>query len=269
MFKKKLVTIGPTNKTCILLQNENGPCSLISIVNILLIRNSKIVSAIPRNNLPISQEEIISILVDYILQKNLPNCDELIEILSNSTKGININIKFKDINSFEYTKEIDIFDVFGVSIVHGWLIDPQDELLYSKLYDTSYNQVIEKLIESHDDELKLFLESSQLSIYGLMKLQEELKNGSLFILFRNNHFSTLCKYQDQLYTLVTDEGYENEKNIVWERIQNEEGNTILCRGDFKPYSKNETEISNSMHQVELLPKQKVHKHQDDDFCLIS
>jgi ubiquitin carboxyl-terminal hydrolase MINDY-1/2 len=77
MFKKKLVTIGKTNHTCILLQNENGPCSLISIgkffifdkVNVLLIRNSDIVSTIPRNEKEISQEYILSILVDFLLKK--------------------------------------------------------------------------------------------------------------------------------------------------------------------------------------------------------
>jgi hypothetical protein len=79
MFKKKLVTIDKNNHTCILLQNENGPCSLISIgifffffillVNVLLIRNSEIVSTIPRNEMEISQEYIISILVDFLLKK--------------------------------------------------------------------------------------------------------------------------------------------------------------------------------------------------------
>ena len=134
----------------------------------------------------------------------------------------------------------------------------------------SYNQVIEKLIESKDDELNFFINSSQLSIFGLIKLQEELKNGSLSILFRNNHFSILCKQQDQLYTLVTDEGYENEKNIVWEKIQNEEGDTMLCRGDFKPYSKDEVYQNSSHHQIQFEEKKiKKQQKEEEEFCSIS
>jgi ubiquitin carboxyl-terminal hydrolase MINDY-1/2 len=103
--------------------------------------------------------------------------------------------------------------------------------------------------------MKKFLNSSQLTIFGLMKLHE-LKNGSLSILFRNNHFSTLFKYQDQLYCLVTDEGYQNKPDIVWEKIQDEEGDTLLCKGDFSIYS------------PKKIPQQRKEEN-TDDLCSIS
>ena len=38
-----------------------------------------------------------------------------------------------------------------------------------------------------------------------------LKPRQLAVLFRNNHFSTLFKFDDALYLLVTDQGYLHEQ----------------------------------------------------------
>jgi hypothetical protein len=149
-----------------------------------------------------------------------------------------------------------LFDAFSIPLVHGWLVDPQNKEFHTKIKDLSYNEIVEKYFENQDEEMKKFLNSSQLTIYGLMKLHE-LKNGSLSILFRNNHFSTLCKYQDQLYCLVTDEGYKNKPDIVWEKIQDEEGDTLLCKGDFSIYS------------PKKIPERRREENTDDDFCSIS
>ena len=38
-----------------------------------------------------------------------------------------------------------------------------------------------------------------------------LKPRQLAVLFRNNHFNTLFKFEDALYVLVTDQGYLHEQ----------------------------------------------------------
>lgn len=53
--------------------------------------------------------------------------------------------------------------------------------------------------------------SSQLTEHGLVSLHAGLKPNQLAVLFRNNHFNTLFKYEDALYILVTDLGYLREK----------------------------------------------------------
>lgn len=99
-----------------------------------------------------------------------------------------------------------------------------------------------------------FLEqnASQLTVYGLSKLYEGLNNGQLAVFFRNNHFSTLCKYNDYIFLLVTDEGYAGEKDIVWERISEVEGDSVFCRGDFSIF---------------VHPKQKPRENTENDYKL--
>jgi hypothetical protein len=60
--------------------------------------------------------------------------------------------------------------------------------------------------------------SHQLTTYGLSQLHQSLEEDELAIFFRNNHFSTLTKHNDFLYNLVTDIGYERERNVVWDLL---------------------------------------------------
>ena len=57
--------------------------------------------------------------------------------------------------------------------------------------------------------------SSQLTEHGLVSLHAGLKPNQLAVLFRNNHFNTVFKYEDALYILVTDLGYLREK-VSWQ-----------------------------------------------------
>lgn len=87
-----------------------------------------------------------------------------------------------------------------------------------------------------------------------MKIQNELKEGELSVFFRNNHFSVIVKYNNELYTLVTDMGYFMEKEIVWEKFI-DLTDSIFCKGDFTKFIPKER-------------KQQQIKKQDDDECLI-
>lgn len=61
-----------------------------------------------------------------------------------------------------------------------------------------------------------FLENSQaqLTDVGLNVLNNEIPEGRLCILFRNNHFSVLLKNNQKLFVLVTDIGYKDADQIV-------------------------------------------------------
>ncbi|MPC89804.1 Protein FAM63B [Portunus trituberculatus] len=58
---------------------------------------------------------------------------------------------------------------------------------------------------------------SQLTIHGLFELGSALRREEIAVLFRNNHFSTIYKREDQLYQLLTDQGFLHE-NMVWETL---------------------------------------------------
>ena len=53
------------------------------------------------------------------------NVADAISILSKLTTGIDVNVQFHDLKGFEFTDEIAIFDLLDISLVHGWLVDPQ------------------------------------------------------------------------------------------------------------------------------------------------
>jgi hypothetical protein len=82
-----------------------------------------------------------------------------------------------------------------------------------------------------------FLNSSnQLTYYGLSLLCESLAPGQFYILFRNNHFSTLYKHHNgTLYTLVTDQGFLKESHVVWETLSGIEGDTVFVNETFRPF----------------------------------
>jgi len=72
-----------------------------------------------------------------------------------------------------------------------------------------------------------FLKSTahQLTYYGILELQNYLSEETLCVFFRNNHFSTLTKHDGILYILITDLGYANISEVMWEKLDNIDGDT--------------------------------------------
>ncbi|CAF0866082.1 unnamed protein product [Brachionus calyciflorus] len=246
-------------KIPIILQNINGPCPLISICNVLLLRDQIHLS---QNIEIISNESLVQKLADALFNIFVPrlqqtasnaginyeqNVNDALSIFDKLQYGLDVNVKFSGCSDFEYTKEMDIFDLFSINLYHGWLIDPQQKELFQSLADKSYNQLVEISV-SNDSEnnhektvMKLLAEdflkstASQLTFYGLSSLYSSLKPHELAIFFRNNHFSTIYRHPENkcLYTLVTDNGYLNHKEIVWETLDGIEGAGNFCDSNFK------------------------------------
>ncbi|KAI7754681.1 hypothetical protein M8C21_005438, partial [Ambrosia artemisiifolia] len=86
--------------------------------------------------------------------------------------------------------------------------------------------------------IRNFLKNSanQLTIYGLFSLQDGLKERELCVFFRNNHFNTMFKFEGELYLLATDQGYINQPDLVWEKLNEVNGNTIYMTGSFKEFN---------------------------------
>ncbi|KAI3835466.1 hypothetical protein MKX03_034556, partial [Papaver bracteatum] len=76
---------------------------------------------------------------------------------------------------------------------------------------------------------------NQLTIYGLCALQQGLEDGEFCVFFCNNHFNTMLKYNNELYVLITDQGYLSQPDFgvaVWEKLNEVSGNTIHVTRDF-------------------------------------
>jgi hypothetical protein len=168
------------------------------------------------------------------------------------------------LGSFFETKDIRLYDSFKVLLVHGWIATPTSGVHDAMVRVAQYYEDIQLLQfrkeELEDrvfrneatltpDEERLMNDihtidqfvnienTTQLTDFGLDHLGKTLPPGSVSILFRNDHFSTLYKHpqSEQLFTLITDAGYADHAEVVWESLVDITGaNTEYYAGDFRP-----------------------------------
>eukprot|EP00898_Chlorokybus_atmophyticus_P003953 jgi/Chlat1/4559/Chrsp29S00340 len=139
----------------IVLQNDNGPCPLIAISNVLLLRGQ---ISVPLDRTEIYESSLLSLVVERVFDANTSQKDDVLEanqrqniadaisLLPKLTTGVDVNVRFQRINDFEFTPEVAIFDLLNISLVHGWLVDPQDQETASIIGNSSYNNLVEKLV---------------------------------------------------------------------------------------------------------------------------
>ncbi|CAN8308305.1 unnamed protein product [Cochlearia groenlandica] len=164
MYKTKSIQFLGRN-TPIILQNENGPCPLLAICNVLLLRNNLNLNP---DCYEVSQERLMSLVVDRLIDSNSKvndkeegyiknqqqNIADAIDLLPRLTTGIDVNIKFRRIDDFEFTPECAIFDLLDIPLYHGWIVDPQDVEAANAIGSKSYNALMGELValETHNVE---------------------------------------------------------------------------------------------------------------------
>nr|CAI6519514.1 BFH_HP1_G0019220.mRNA.1.CDS.1 [Saccharomyces cerevisiae] len=255
----------------ILLQNGQGECALIALANVLLIspahaRYAQEISRLVRGKETVTLNELVQTLADMGVQNpNGTDVDkqQLLQILPQLYSGLNINPEFN--GSFEDGVEMSIFRLYNVGIVHGWIIDgDNDPNSYEHVSKYSYMGAQKVLVQSYEIQknnaqfenseqiqsdapyLKSFLARSatQLTEYGLTHLREILVERSYAVLFRNDHFCTLYKNNGELFTLVTDPTYRNRKDINWQSLKSVNGSQdSYYTGNFIPTSLERTETT--------------------------
>ncbi|KAE8725323.1 hypothetical protein F3Y22_tig00008957pilonHSYRG00069 [Hibiscus syriacus] len=156
MHKTKAIQfLGRT--TPIILQNDNGPCPLLAICNVLLLRNNLNLSP---DVAEVSQEKLLSLVAERLIDSNSnvnnkdagfvenqqQNIADAIDLLPHLATGIDVNIKFRRIDDFEFTPECAIFDLLDIPLYHGWIVDPQDNETASAIVSKSYNAITEELV---------------------------------------------------------------------------------------------------------------------------
>lgn len=173
--------------------------------------------------------------------------------------------------TFETTQDIKLYSSFKVKLVHGWLPRPDDEAaeafarsaqtyedaqavqfgeeeLEYKLSSAGLTEQEQRMWEDITS-IKQFFQAypTQLTPYGLGALQQTLQPGEFAILFRNDHFSTIHKHphDQRLYTLITDAGYADRDEIIWESLEDINGaRSDFFSGDFS--SVNHSDAQHSM-----------------------
>lgn len=253
-----------TRSTPIITQNENGPCPLIAISNVLLLKN---IITLPENTEVITGERLTRMLTDLLFSNPVQDLEagqrlnyektvfDALVLFPSLQTGLDVNVRFTDVSAFEFTSVLGVFDLFEISLYHGWLVDPRDVELASIVGDRTYNRLVEEIIHlkasaNPDDVQKGLLAdnflqqtASQLTYHGLEELASTLIEGQLAVLFRNNHFCTVTKNEGQIYVLVTDMGLLNEPNVVWEALCDVDGNTRFVDASFGPYKPSTADLN--------------------------
>lgn len=267
---------GQLRESPVLVQSRNGPCPLLALVNGLIMRSDRkteppIVRALKtREN--ISLGLLIQALFDELVtysNDELPDIEALSRFLTMLHTGMNVNPRLTlsspaALGSFYETKDIQLYDSFKVPLVHGWIATPKSGVHDAMVRVAQYYEDIQ-LLQFRKEELedRVFRtgatltpdeermmddiqtinqfvnieNTTQLTEFGLDHLGKTLPPGSVSILFRNDHFSTLYKHpqSEQLFTLITDAGYADHAEVVWESLVDITGaNTEYYAGDFRP-----------------------------------
>ena len=285
-----------------MLQNLNGPCPLIAAANALILEGALALPPECQRNAVASTDDVVNVLANRAIARANDNrkqeyeyhLNEVLSMLPSLQHGMDVNPKFTEgVLGVEFTTNLGAFDLLGVQLVHGWLLDPQDIETCSVVNTKTYNQLVETVIagneakavveslevqirdkqkdldvrlergrgfgekqqnemeaeidDLHEEVINLrekmnelsslqvvqsevantFLSTTahQLTYHGLEQLHKHLTEGAMCVFFRNNHFATLTKHLGILYLLVTDLGYANVPEIVWEKLDEVDGNT--------------------------------------------
>jgi len=295
----------------ILVQNENGPCPLVALVNALTMTTPSDADDTSLVEVLRSREQIsLNLLLDAVFEELmsprrsnedaiLPDVGELYAFLMSLHTGMNVNPRFMPTEAmreafgrtslthldtaerndlipgtFENTHEMGLYATFKIPLIHGWLPSTGDPA-YSALerQAQSYEDAQNILFREEELEHKLsspqgltgeeqqlyqdimtikgFLDGSatQLTAWGIQVISRAIRPGTFAILFRNDHFSTLyCHPQSkELVTLVTDEGYRSNDEVVWESLVDIQGaRTQYLSGDFRVVGQGASTTSGGM-----------------------
>ena len=157
----------------IILQASNGPCPLIAAANVLILTQRISLDAPSVAQRFVLLADLVQMVADVVLlmqqgsgssktRNNMGSSEptdefslndaarnmlvsSVFELLPKLSRGLDLNIKFTGCSAMEFTEELSVFDYLGISLVHGWLIDPQLQRYVDVIGDRSYNQIMYEL----------------------------------------------------------------------------------------------------------------------------
>lgn len=181
-----------TRKSPILVQNVNGPCPLVALVNALTLTTSPTTTSNLVETLRSREQVSISFLLEAVIDElmssdrrdpdaDLPDMAELYDFLKGLQTGMNVNPRFLPSpeaatrykrtslshvhpherdnmipGTFEQTKDMVLYATFSIPLLHGWL-PPTDDPVYDAFgrHTASYDDVQNLLFREEELEFKL------------------------------------------------------------------------------------------------------------------
>ncbi|PKK54905.1 hypothetical protein CI102_401 [Trichoderma harzianum] len=207
----------------ILIQNENGPCPLVALVNALTLTTPEEIGETALVQVLRSREQVsLSLLLDAVFDElmsprrtssedSLPDVSELYSFLQSLHTGMNVNPRFiptpeviaayehtsltelhplerrKYIpGTFENTAEMGLYATFSIPLIHGWL-PPHDDVVCASMerHAASYEDVQNLLFREEELEDKLATSEE-----GLTEAEQDLYQDIITIKIFLNESAT-------------------------------------------------------------------------------
>jgi ubiquitin carboxyl-terminal hydrolase MINDY-1/2 len=233
-FTKEIEFMGTMRS--ILVQNENGPCALLALANYLILLGAVRVDT---SSGIVNAERLVELIANCLLDRQTTPSNDIsdaVGVLHSLIFGMHVNVNFGSPSGFHETAEVAIFRLLGSPLYHGWVVSPEDHDLFPYLCNLTYDDAVTKLATDnlaspeavHEAAvIRTWLDDTptQLTVDGLSQILTLMPEASLAILFSNNHLSTITKQGGALFTLVTDAGYADRSDIVWEALDQVDGDT--------------------------------------------
>lgn len=262
------------HRTPILLQEKNGPCPLIALVNTLLLQRdleqrsvafdganpalSQRISTIERLRSALSGDSIaldrlLAVLGDVLLELNVGHAavHQLLEALPMLHTGLQVNPNITDGSFPPGETATQLFAAFGLQFVHGWCWDieqldhahraVQRLQTFDAIQDYIFDTDTPVDLDTRTEIEQWFVQNkTQLTRQGLRRIDDNVAEDSVAVMFRNNHFSTLYKLlHHDFYLLITDTAFTKTAAdaYVWQLLILASGSEdLFFKGDFSPIS---------------------------------
>ena len=141
----------------IMVQNANGPCPLLALVNALVLSTPSTLTTPLIETLRVREQVSLGLLLDAVIDElmsgrrgdaaqNLPDVSDLYAFLVNLHTGMNVNPRFVPVQEainlmdddmdmsdtapthnlrrpggFEETREMRLYRIFAIPLIHGWI----------------------------------------------------------------------------------------------------------------------------------------------------
>lgn len=153
---------GAPQPVTILLQNANGPCPLVALINTMVL-TSPATAAYTSGKERISVKGLLEYLGEVLLEKvsrseqsetneMINDTDDVLRLLPKLVTGLNIDPMFD--GQFSNSPEMSLFRLYDVDVVHGWLINPESPISKLVIEAESYEHSQMLLVEASEIEAR-------------------------------------------------------------------------------------------------------------------
>lgn len=149
-------------------QNENGPCPVLALVNALLLTRELDAERLTPDGEGgcggASMDGIARAVTSVMLERGeraarrdggvdaetaARTTEDATAAVRACATGMDVNVRFDSCESFEFTREMSMFDVCGLRLMHGWVLGEEEHGAEAReaVGGDGYNRLVERLID--------------------------------------------------------------------------------------------------------------------------